>query len=261
MKKYWLLSLYILFFTSPLYAFNTAVMSGGGVSAGGVPAYSFRIEFDNDTDWSNGYTTGGNDYPTGLAGTVSNATRDTTNYVSAGQSLSLDAGGERITFANNGKWDSTDGCIQFMGRIGTDYETATEDILFEAYHDASNHFIIATSGGTATSEALIRVKHVGNGNDVKGRTTVHLDADDFGMVQVCHDVAGGFSGGAELKYRVCIDDVCDSESWEYESDADNTVAFTSEPTNYHLGENVAGSIANVINVDNFYIYNSPTVLD
>lgn len=92
-------------------------------TGGGGETYVFHLEFDNDTDWSDGYTIGGNDYSAGdQSGTVNGSiTQSGTYSVSSPYSANVDWV-EHISFAPSGNdiFDGDTGYIRINIYVPSD---------------------------------------------------------------------------------------------------------------------------------------------
>ncbi len=223
----------------PLECLGFGVFLGGeGVGAGSSKTYTFNIEFDNDTDWTDGYTIGGNDYSAGdQSGTITgNQTRDTTFYQSSPASWNNNSGSPNymsFSISNNDLIDMELGYLSFIVRVpltGTAYciEVASGD----------NDFFVRVQ-----DDGKIKVDWRGGDGSVSQSfmSTSAVTASTWTRIDIRWDVSSNARG-----IRV--------GSNEWENSATTLVAFENESTVLMVGGLISSAGAGPFNIDNLSVW-------
>ena len=219
---------------------DLAAISGGAVTnlseQGGV-APAFHIEFDADSNWTDGYTMGGNDINAGdTTGTVVNVGIDTTNFVSGPQAAVSTASYGYIRFDLPTGFSFDKGQYSESRYFPT---TVTDQYLFQAQYDADNRIYFRVE-----SSKLV-VSFVGSGTTISYQYSTTITADTFHTVDVRWDSSGAFLGGARIAVQI------DSGGWQYEADGDTWTTWTSPAPDMEL-VNYSSNYGST--VDNISIY-------
>ena len=193
-------------------------------SGGGGDTFVFNIEFDADTDWSDGYTMGGNDASDGdtTGSMVSAAVRSTAQSHSGAASMYIPTGGDGMSFVISAVdiFSSAEGKAKMWVYPTSD---ASFCPMFNPRIDSSNELEIAVN-----STGRVYAKHVNNGESsiVVNSASSAYTANQWNEVTVVwgDDVDGS---GNNLGVQV------NGGAFVYGSGT--FAAFSSEPTALSLG--------------------------
>lgn len=179
-----------------------------------------------------------------LQGSITGAIVSTTESAS-GNSVFFDAADDNVAFAITAKdiFDSAEGSMSFWFFPDITGDNST---LFEAFVTSNTDEFSATLFGGSNQ---IVVNHEGQNSRVSLTLTTVLSDDVAYWVEIEWSAASNI-----LRGRVCDDADCTGESWENDVDGDPVTAFTTEPTNFRLGELELGDTIDEFYLDDFYLW-------
>ncbi len=192
--------------------------------------YSFNIEFDSDTDWSDGYTIGGNDYSAGdQHGTnINGADQSSSYYHSSPYSMETNAN-NYLLFSNSGNdiYDGDLGYLRFFcyypsaptvatyffefsesttsGRIRVRLDSSSH--VFVERRDSTGTYVTYTTTATISSggQQQVDVRWSAANNDLDVRiNSGSWEGTDVSMAALTNDITtirvGTSSYGGDVHY-------------------------------------------------------------
>lgn len=213
---------------------DLAAFTGQTVVNNTAPAGGFILNYDFDTNWTDGYTTGGTDSPAAIALTInSGLLRETGTFYNGTQSAHI------LGIADNMELPiSDDSYVMQDGSMG--YFTCYVYRTVQA-NDTQFFNMLGGAGEVITASmrdnGRLTFSHTSNAgaNVVSMSPNTTFPINTWIHLELWWDNAGSLSGGATLAIRIA------DGTQEYEADADTPIAWVTDATSVYFGANTGAA--------------------